>query len=78
MTRGPRPITEHYHPDMWTRGEQHRHEDFTNAEIDAIQKELRALGNRITMMVGAIGLLVFLLTFFAPFIRAFIGLDVSQ
>lgn len=73
--RGARSITDHVHPDYWTRQEQHRREDRIDADIDDIRAELRGIGNRLTLMVGGIGVLAFLLPILAPFIRQWLGLD---
>lgn len=75
MTQRPqRRVTDHFHPEMWTRPEQHRHEDTMSERVKEIEDKLDALATRLTMMMGAIALLVFILTFFAPLIRSFIGI----
>lgn len=76
--RGARPITDHYHPDYWTRAEQHRREDRIDSDIDEIRAELKAIGNRLTLMVGALGLVAFVLPILAPFIRVWLGVDVPS
>lgn len=74
--RGVRSVTDHYHPDCWTRAEQHRREDRIDGDIDEIRAELKAIGNRLTLMLGGIGLLAFVLPIIAPFVRVWLGVDV--
>lgn len=68
---GPRRrITDHTHPDYWTEVEQHRYEDRMAGELSDIKRELRTLGNRILLVMGALGLAAFILPLVAPFIRS--------
>lgn len=71
MTRGP---GNHFHPDLWTRDAQHRYEDRTGSEIHELRQSVERLTNRVTMLMGALGLLVFIIPIAAPFIRGFLGL----
>lgn len=71
MTRsGP----EHYHPELWTRDAQHRYEDRTGRELERLEAAVDRLTNRVTLLMGAIGLIVFILPIAAPFIRGVLGL----
>jgi hypothetical protein len=68
VTRGP----EHYHPELWTTDQQHRYEDRVVGDIKELEKAVDRLTQRVTMLMGAIGLLIFLIPIVAPFIRAFL------
>lgn len=70
MTRGPG----HYHPEHWTQDQQHRYEDRVGREMEKLEAAVDRLTNRVTLLMGAIGLLVFILPIAAPFIRGFLGL----
>jgi hypothetical protein len=69
-----RRISDHYHPDYWLRADQHRYEDQTDNELRQIRDELVKLRGQITLMLGAIGLVVFLLPIIAPFIRSLLNI----
>jgi hypothetical protein len=69
-----RRITDHYHPDSWTKQDQHRYEDKQSKSMDEIREELTKLRGQITLMLGAIGLVVFLLPIIAPFIRGLLNI----
>lgn len=60
----------------WTLAEQHRYEDKVDKRLGDIEKQLDAIGTRLTLMIGAIGLLAFILPVVAPFIRIWLGVDV--
>lgn len=70
MVRG----TGHYHPDLWSTDQQHRYEDRISAEMKDLEKAVDKLTQRVTYLLGAIGLMVFVLPIAAPFIRGFLGL----
>jgi hypothetical protein len=71
--QGPqRRITDHYHPDYWTRSEQHRHEDRMSREVENLEQAVRMLANRVTLMLGALALIGFLIPIVVPFIRSFL------
>ena len=71
-------MTDHFHPDCWTRTEQHRREDRIDEDIDDLRKDIGRLNNRLTLMLGGIGLLAFVLPIIAPFIRIWLGVDVPS
>ena len=76
-TNPQRRVTDHYHPEFasyWSRTDQHRYEDQTDSELRQIREELTKLRAQITLMLGAIGLVVFLLPIIAPFIRSMLNL----
>jgi len=70
VTRGP----SHYHPELWTRDAQHRYEDRIAGDVKELRVAVERLTQRVTMLLGAIALLVFVLPVLAPFIRGFLGL----
>jgi len=70
MTRG----TGHYHPELWTTDQQHRYEDRITDEMEKLEKAVDRLTTRVTLLMGAIGVLVFVIPIAAPFIRGALGL----
>lgn len=44
-------------------------------ELAGIREDLEKLTTRVTLMIGAIGVLGFILPVIAPFVRAFLNLD---
>lgn len=71
MTRGPGA---HYHPELWERADQHRYEDRIESRMRELGQAVDRLTTRVTYLLGAIGLMVFVLPVAAPFIRGFLGL----
>lgn len=69
MNRGPG----HYHPDLWTVDQQHRYEDRTKEELQKLEQAVDRLTQRVTMLLGGIGLLVFVIPIVSPWIRSFVG-----
>ena len=68
---GPRRrASDHVHPEYWEEGEQHRYEARISEELKGIRTELKAVGDRILMVMGAVALLAFILPIVAPFIRS--------
>ena len=76
MTRGP--STPHYHPEYWSVANHERYEDRIGSEIRDLEKAVERLTHRITLMLGGLGLLVFVLPVVAPFIRAAIGIGIDR
>lgn len=70
MTRQPG----HIHADYWSRTDQHRFEDQVKQDMKEVERAVDRLTQRVTLLMGAIGLLVFILPIAAPFIRGFLGL----
>jgi hypothetical protein len=70
MTRGPG----HYHPELWNVDQQHRYEDRIGRELKDLEQAVDKLTQRVTYLLGAIGVLVFVLPIAAPFIRSFLGM----
>ena len=74
MTQRPqRRITDHVHPDLWREADQHRYEEEVGRRISRVEEAIEKLTARITLLMGAIGLLLFILPILAPFIRDFLG-----
>lgn len=71
MTRLPG----HIHAELWSKADQHRFEDQINADMKEVEKAVDRLTQRVTLLMGAIGLLAFILPIAAPFIRSFLGLN---
>jgi hypothetical protein len=72
---GPqRRLTDHIHQEYWRETEQHRHEQELNDRLKSIESEVKRLTNRVTLLMGAIGLLIFIIPVAAPFIRGFLNL----
>jgi len=64
----------HYHPDLWTVDQQHRYEDRTKAELEKLEQAIDRLTQRVTMLLGGIGLLVFVIPIVSPWVRTFVGI----
>ena len=76
MTQRPqRRITDHIHQEYWRETEQHRYEEEVAKRIGRVEGAIEKLTNRITLLMGAIGLLLFILPILAPYIRDFIGIN---
>lgn len=73
MAAPTRRVTDHIHPDYWNRTDQHRYEDQTRAELQKLQGAVDRLTARVTLLLGGIGLLVFVIPIVSPWIRAFVG-----
>jgi hypothetical protein len=71
VTRAP---GNHYHPEYWARDAQHRYEDRMQRDMQDLREAVDKLTQRVTYLLGAIGLLVFVLPIAAPFIRSFLGM----
>ena len=71
--RPQRRITDHSHEQYWEETDQHRYEDRISAELKGIKEEVGKLSARITMLMGAVAVLAFLLPLIAPFIRDFLN-----
>jgi hypothetical protein len=75
MTQRPqRRITDHIHQEYWRETEQHRYEEEVGRRIGRVEGAIEKLTQRITLLMGAIGLLLFVLPILAPYIRDFIGI----
>lgn len=70
MTGPRRRSDDHVHEQYWEAGEQHRFEDRISGELNGIRQEVGKLRQQVTMIIGAIGILAFLLPVIAPFIRS--------
>lgn len=54
--------------------QQHRYEDRIAGDVKDLRASVDRLTQRVTMLLGAIALMVFLIPVLAPFIRGFLGL----
>lgn len=73
--RPQRRITDHIHQEYWRESEQHRYEEEVGHRINRVEQAIDKLTQRITLLMGAIGLLLFVLPILAPYIRDFIGIS---
>ena len=86
-TGGPRRRSSDYHghDEYLLKDDHFRFEDRISRELarlrreggedlDGIRREVKALSDRLLMVMGAIALLAFLLPLAAPFIRGFLGM----
>jgi hypothetical protein len=73
--RPQRRVTDHIHQEYWRETDQHRHEDEIGQRFSRIEQAIEKLTQRITYLMGAIGLLLFLLPIIAPYIREFLGVS---
>lgn len=77
MTQRPqRRITDHYHPEGWSRDDQHRFEDRISGELKEIRNDLEKLASRVLMIFGGIAVLAFLIPLLVPMLRQW--LDIPQ
>lgn len=65
---------DHVHPELWRKDDHYRYEDRMHKEFDSLERAVDSLKTRITLMLGALMLVAFLLPVIAPFVRAFLNL----
>jgi len=53
--------------------QQHRYEDRIKDELESLERAVDRLTQRVTMLLGGIGLLVFVIPIVSPWIRSFVG-----
>jgi hypothetical protein len=77
-----RRADDHNHPEYWTADAHHRFEDRTakelqslKAEVEKVEVKVGELTTRITLMLGALGLIAFLLPIISPFVRLWLGVE---
>lgn len=73
----------HSHEEYWTRDEHYRFDDRVAAEMSGVKNELHKLRSdlttlttRVTLLIGGLALLGFLINLLAPFLRTFF--DIPQ
>lgn len=72
---GPRRVArDHVHEGIWTTAQQHRFEDRVGDELEGLRADVRKIADRVTLLIGGVALLAFILPIVAPFIRSVIGL----
>lgn len=64
---------DHFHPEYWGKDDHWRFEARVQAELEKIEEAVERLTTRITMMLGGLALIAFLLPIIAPFVRQWIG-----
>lgn len=73
---GPqRRADDHVHPEYWTSEDHHRFEGRVERALESLREDLDAIGMRITLLMGALGILAFLVPLVSPFIRAWLNLE---
>jgi hypothetical protein len=83
--RGVHPMRradDHNHPEYWTEDAHHRFESRTatemerlRVEVEKVETKVGELTTRITLMLGALGLIAFLLPIISPFVRLWLNLE---
>jgi len=61
--------------DLWTKADHNRYEDRIALELHALREDVGRLTLRVTLMIGGVGVLGFILPLIAPFVRAWLNLD---
>lgn len=75
MTQRPqRRITDHYHPETWTREDQYRFEDGIKSELKEIRGDLERLATRVLMIFGGIVVLAFIIPLLVPMLREWLNI----
>lgn len=77
MTGPRRRASDHLHPEYWTEGDHYRFEDRVSKELEKLRVDVEKLSLRITLMLGGLGILAFLIPILAPFIRDWFGVPVE-
>lgn len=73
MTGPKRRTNDHVHPEYWGREDHNRFEDRVTAELISLEKAVEGLKSRLTLLLGALMLVAFLLPIAAPWVRDWIG-----
>jgi hypothetical protein len=72
---GPqRRLTDHHHPEAWSKFDQHRFEDRISEELKKVRGDLERLTIRLTYLLGGLAFLAFLLPLLAPLMRSVLGI----
>ena len=76
MTGGPRRrADDHVHPEYWLAEDHHRFEGGIKEELKKLREDMDAIGQRLTLILGGLAILAFLIPLISPFLRAFLNLD---
>lgn len=78
MTSRSSPNPDHSHPDAWNKEDHYRFEARVSAELEKLEKAVDHLTTRVTLLLGGIGFLAFVSTILAPFVRAWLNIDVPS
>lgn len=64
----------HVHPEYATEGDLHREIGRVTDEVKGLRGDVQNLSSKFTMVMGAIGILAFLIPIAAPFIRSLLNI----
>ena len=78
MTGPRRRADDHVHPEYWLAEDHHRFDSGIKEELKEIRREMDAIATRLTLLLGGLGILAFLVPLISPFLRAFLNLDTPQ
>ena len=77
-----RRADDHVHSEYWTTDSHHRYESRTanemerlRIEVEKVEVKVGELTTRITLMLGGLGLIAFLLPIISPFVRIWLGIE---
>lgn len=71
------PRNGHVHSQYWTEREHERFEDRLTPEIQGLRNEVRLLANRLTLILGAGAVVIFLINMLAPIFQGLFGIQVE-
>lgn len=64
----------HHHPEYWTERDHDRFEDRVTRELSKLRSDVERLSARVTLLLGAIAVIAFILPILAPLIRPLFGI----
>ena len=70
-----RRVDDHVHPQYWGAEDHHRFESRMAKELERLREDVEQLTMRLTLMLGAIAILAFIIPILAPFLTAWAGVD---
>jgi hypothetical protein len=76
MTGPHRRVTDHWHIEYQTHDAQAKYEAMIRQQLEDMRDDIKTMSTRITLMLGGLGLVAFLLPILAPFLRDLLGVDV--
>lgn len=68
---------DHDHPDYWRRDAQYRYEDRMANELRELNAAIDRLTTRITLIMGGVIVISFVLSLAVPFLRSALGITAS-
>lgn len=72
-----RRVDDHLHPEYWEVSDQRHYEERIGNELQGLRRDVKSLADRVLMLIGALGLLAFILPIVAPFIRTLFQVPVG-